>query len=105
MIRVIKFPHATAMVVGIILGVSVFIQSSEITRLVPSTRGVMLAWLAAGALTVCGALVCAELSVLYPQTGGGFVFLKEIFFPSLGFLLGLTIFMSDHSRTLSPLAA
>ena len=104
MIRVIKFPHATAMVVGIILGVSVFIQSSEITRLVPSTRGVMLAWLAAGALTVCGALVCAELSVLYPQTGGVYVFLKEIFSPALGFLWGWAMFWSVHSGIIAAIA-
>src|SRR5215475_14722735 len=92
------------MVVGIILGVSVFIQSSEITCLVPSTRGVMLAWLAAGALTVCGALVCAELSVLYPQTGGVYVFLKEIFSPALGFHWGWAMFWSVHSGIIAAIA-
>src|SRR5215471_18312676 len=92
------------MVVGIILGVSVFIQSSEITRLVPSTRGVMLAWLAAGALTVCGALVCAELSVLYPETGGVYVFLKQIFSPALGFLWGWAMFWSVHSGIIAAIA-
>src|SRR5215470_14528617 len=104
MIRVIKFPHATAMVVGIIVGASIFIQSSEITRLVPSTRGVMLAWLAAGALTLCGALVCAELSAVFPQTGGVYVFLKEIFSPALGFLWGWGMFWSVHSGIIAAIA-
>jgi len=52
-----RLPHAAALVVGIILGASIFIQSSEITRQVPNTTLVMLAWLAAGLLTFCGALV------------------------------------------------
>jgi hypothetical protein len=46
--RVIGLPQATAIVVGIIIGASVFVQASEITALVPSLGGVPLAWIAAG---------------------------------------------------------
>src|SRR5437660_591204 len=102
--RSLRLSHATAMVVGIILGASIFIQSSEITRHVPSTRGVMLAWLAAGALTLCGALVCAELSAAFPQTGGIYVFLKELFSPAPGFLWGWAMFWSVHSGIIAAIA-
>lgn len=102
--RSMKFRHALAMVVGIILGASVFIQASEITRLAPSARGVMLAWLAAGMLTLCGALVCAELSVTFPQTGGVYVFLNRIFSPALGFLWGWAMFWSIHSGIIAAIA-
>src|SRR5436305_2551642 len=102
--RSMRFSHATAMVVGIILGASIFIQSSEITRLVPSTAAVMLAWLAAGALTFCGALVCAELSSAFPQTGGVYVFLRQIFSPALGFLWGWAMFWSIHSGIIAAIA-
>jgi APA family basic amino acid/polyamine antiporter len=96
--------HATAMVVGIILGASIFIQPSEITRLVPSTTGVLLVWLAAGVLTLCGALVCAELSAVFPSTGGVYVFLKEIFSPAIGFLWGWGMFWSMHSGIIAAIA-
>lgn len=96
--------HATAMVVGIILGASIFIQPSEITRLVPSTTGVLLVWLAAGVLTLCGALVCAELSAVFPSTGGVYVFLKELFSPALGFLWGWGMFWSMHSGIIAAIA-
>jgi len=99
-----SLPHATAMVVGIILGASIFIQPSEITRLVPSVRGLMLVWLAAGVLTGCGALVCAELSSAFPHTGGVYVFLKEIFSPALGFLWGWGMFWSMHSGIIAAIA-
>ncbi|HKT51728.1 MAG TPA: amino acid permease, partial [Candidatus Angelobacter sp.] len=95
---------ATAMVVGIILGASIFIQPSEITRLVPSSTGVLLVWLAAGVLTLCGALVCAELSAVFPSTGGVYVFLKEIFSPALGFLWGWGMFWSMHSGIIAAIA-
>jgi APA family basic amino acid/polyamine antiporter len=96
--------HATAMVVGIILGASIFIQPSEITRLVPSAGGVLLVWLAAGGLTFCGALVCAELSAVFPTTGGVYVFLKEIFSPVVGFTWGWGMFWSMHSGILAAIA-
>lgn len=102
--RSIKLPHATAMVVGIIVGASIFTQPSEITRLVPSTSGILLVWLAAGGLTLCGALVCAELAAVFPQTGGVYVFLKETFSPALGFLWGWAMFWSVHSGILAAIA-
>jgi APA family basic amino acid/polyamine antiporter len=102
--RSIKLPHATAMVVGIIVGASIFTQPSEITRLVPSAFGVVLVWLAAGVLTLCGALVCAELASVFPLTGGVYVFLKEIFSPVLGFLWGWAMFWSVHSGILAAIA-
>ena len=59
--KAIRLPHATAMVVGIIVGASIFVQPSEITGQVGSVAGVFFVWLVAGLLTVCGALVCADV--------------------------------------------
>lgn len=102
--RSMSLVHATAMVVGIILGASIFIQPSEITRLVPNARGLMLVWLAAGALTFCGAMVCAELAAVFPDTGGVYVFLKNIFSPAAGFLWGWGMFWSMHSGIIAAIA-
>jgi APA family basic amino acid/polyamine antiporter len=85
------------MVVGIIVGASIFVQQSEIARHVPSAGGVLSIWLVAGALTLFGSLVCAELSSVYPRTGGVYVFLKETLSPSVGFLWGWTMFWMAHS--------
>jgi len=102
--RSMGLSHATAMVVGIILGASIFIQPSEISRLVPDTRGLMLVWLAAGLLTLCGALVCAELSSAFPSTGGVYVFLQQSFSPTLGFLWGWAMFWVMHSGIIAAIA-
>src|SRR5215471_11674100 len=104
LLRSMSLAHATSMVIGIILGASIFLQPSEITRLVPSSRGPMLVWLAAGALTLCGALVCAELSAAFPDTGGVYVFLSKIFSPALGFLWGWGMFWSVHSGIVAAIA-
>jgi APA family basic amino acid/polyamine antiporter len=96
--------HATAMVVGTIIGASIFVQPSEITRQMPSVTGIVLVWLAAGVLTLFGALVCAELSSAFPQTGGVYVFLREAYSPSVGFLWGWAMFWSMHSGIIAAIA-
>ncbi len=95
--RPIGLPQAIAMVVGIIVGASIFVQPSEINRHVPSVGGVLSVWLTAGVLTLFGSLVCAELSSAFPQTGGVYVFLKETLSPGWGFLWGWAMFWSVHS--------
>jgi basic amino acid/polyamine antiporter, APA family len=102
--RAIGLPHATAIVVGIIIGASVFVQASEITARVPSLAGVTLAWVVAGLLTMAGALVCAELSSAMPRTGGVYVFLREIYSPGLGFLWGWAMFWSMHTGIAAAIA-
>src|ERR1039458_7864803 len=95
--RPIGLLHATAMVVGIIIGASIFVQPSEINRHVPTVSGVLSVWLAAGILTLFGALVCAQLSAAFPRTGGVYVFLTETLSPACGFLWGWAMFWSAHS--------
>jgi APA family basic amino acid/polyamine antiporter len=95
---------AASMVVGIIVGVSIFVQPSEVTRLATSQRGAALVWLVSGVLTLCAALVCAELAWLFPETGGVYVFLKRIYSPALGFLWGWGMITVMHTGILSAIA-
>jgi len=71
---------------------------------VPHRGAILLAWAVAGVLTLIGALVCAELSSAYPKTGGVYVFLKEIYSPSLGFLWGWAMLWTMHSGILAAIA-
>ena len=102
--RAIGLPQATAIVVGIIIGASVFVQASEITNFVPDPRGVVAVWIVAGLLTMAGALVCAELASAMPQTGGVYVYLREIYSPALGFLWGWAMFWSMHTGIMAAIA-
>src|SRR2546423_4423894 len=102
--RTIGLTQATAMVVGTIVGSSIFVQPSEVSRAVPTFSGMLLVWIAAGALTWVGASVCAELSSAYPRTGGVYVFLREMFSPAAGFLWGWAMFWSMHSGIIAAIA-
>src|SRR3954449_12446943 len=102
--RTIGLTQATAMVVGTIVGSSIFVQPSEVSRAVPTFVGMLLVWIAAGALTWFGASICAELSSAYPKTGGVYVFLREMFSPAAGFLWGWAMLWSMHSGIIAAIA-
>jgi APA family basic amino acid/polyamine antiporter len=102
--RAIRLPHATALVVGTIIGASIFVQPSEITGQVPSISGILLVWLISGSLTLIGALVCAELASTFTETGGVYVYLREAYNPATGFLWGWAMFWSMHSGIIAAIA-
>lgn len=102
--RAIRLPHATAMVAGTIIGAAIFVQPAEITGQVSSIGGVFLVWLAAGALTMVGALVCAEYASVFPRTGGVYVYLNRVYAPWMGFLWGWAMFWSVHSGIIAVIA-
>jgi APA family basic amino acid/polyamine antiporter len=102
--RAIRLPHATAMVVGTIIGTAIFVQPSEVTGRVPSLTGAALVWLVAGGLTLIGALVTAELASTFPESGGVYAFLRESFGGWLGFLWGWAMFWTMHSGIIAAIA-
>jgi len=103
-VRAIGLGRATAMVVGTIIGASIFVQPSLVSGAVPSVGGVLLVWAAAGALTLIGALITAELSSAFPHTGGVYVFLKRAYSPAVGYLWGWAMFWVMHSGIIAAIA-
>ncbi|MGH7712305.1 MAG: APC family permease [Gemmatimonadaceae bacterium] len=102
--RAMRLPHATALVIGTIIGASIFVQPSEVTTQVHSVQAVLLVWLLSGAVTLIGALICAELASTFTRTGGVYVYLSEGFHPALGFLWGWAMLLTMHSGILAAIA-
>lgn len=92
------------MVVGTIIGASIFVQPSLVTSSMGSRTGVLLVWALAGALTLIGALVCAELSSAFPATGGVYVYLRNAYSPALAYLWGWAMFWVMHSGIIAAIA-
>ena len=79
---------ATLIVIGIVIGVGIFLLPNVIARSLPWGPAMLAVWLGAGALSYCGALAYAELGAMMPATGGQYVYLREAFGGCCGFLGG-----------------
>src|SRR2546421_6588398 len=95
---------ATMIVVGSMIGSGIFITSAESARLTGAPGWLILAWAVAGVMTITGALCCSELAAMMPRAGGVYVFLREAYGPSLGFLFGWTLFLVIQTGTIAAVA-
>jgi APA family basic amino acid/polyamine antiporter len=95
---------ATMIVIGSMIGSGIFITSAESARLIGAPGWLLLAWAVAGLLTITGALCCSELATMMPRAGGVYVFLREAYGPSLGFLYGWTLFLVIQTGTIAAVA-
>jgi APA family basic amino acid/polyamine antiporter len=95
---------ATMIVVGSMIGSGIFITSAESARLTGAPGWLVLAWAVAGLMTITGALCCSELAAMMPRAGGVYVFLREAYGPSLGFLFGWTLFLVIQTGTIAAVA-
>jgi APA family basic amino acid/polyamine antiporter len=95
---------ATMIVVGSMIGSGIFITSAESSRLTGAPGWLILAWAIAGIMTMTGALCCSELATMMPRAGGVYVFLREAYGPSVGFLFGWTLFLVIQTGTIAAVA-
>jgi APA family basic amino acid/polyamine antiporter len=95
---------AAMIVIGSMIGSGIFITSAESSRLIGTPGWLLLAWAVAGLMTITGALCCSELATMMPRAGGVYVFLREAYGPSLGFLFGWTLFLVVQTGTIAAVA-
>lgn len=77
--RVLGPWQATAIVAGTIIGSGIFLVPQEMIRAAGSFKLVYLAWLAAGLLSLFGAMTYAELAAMRPFAGGEYVYLRDAY--------------------------
>ena len=90
LVRSLTLVPAAAIILANIIGTGVFVKARVMTCNVGSPEMVLLVWLLAGLLTLCGALVYAELGAMMPRSGGDFHFIGAALGRRVAFLMGWT---------------
>ena len=104
LVRALGPIDATMIVMGSMIGSGIFITSAESSRLIGAPGWLLLAWAVAGLLTITGALCCSELATMMPRAGGVYVFVREAYGSSVGFLYGWTLFLVIQTGTIAAVA-
>ena len=88
LVRNLGFPQSFSLVVGTVIGTGVFLKAATMSNLVGSSMMVLVAWIAAGILSLIGAFCYAEIGSRFPRAGGEYVYLKEAYGDLPAFLFG-----------------
>jgi APA family basic amino acid/polyamine antiporter len=88
LIRGLGLIAAISIVIGNVIGTGVFLKTRVMICNVGSPSKVIVVWIAAGVLSLAGALTYAELAAMMPRAGGEYVFLREAYGARWGFLYG-----------------
>jgi basic amino acid/polyamine antiporter, APA family len=102
--RVIGLPTSILIVAGIMIGSGVFKKIAPMSLSLMSEPYILLAWAAAGLITILGAFTYSGLASLTDETGGIYEYLRLIYGDFTAYLLGWTYFMIVGSGSIAALA-
>ena len=103
--RLLGVTDLTLLAMGTVIGSGIFLVPAVVLRETGGTSGpAMLVWLAAGVLSLLGALTYAEMGAMKPEAGGLYVYVRDTFGPLPAFLYGWTSFFVIASGSTATLA-
>ena len=93
LVRGLGLVAAISIIIGNVIGTGVFLKARVMTCNVGSPEWVLVAWTAAGVLSLAGALTYAELAAMMPRAGGSYNYLRDSFGRLSAFLFGWMIML------------
>ncbi len=92
--RLLRIADVVSLVLGIVVGVSIFKVPGDVFSLSQRPEIALLIWGLGAVLAICGALCYCELAAAFPKFGGEYVYLSQAFGERFGFLFAwMTIFI------------
>lgn len=79
---------ALSIVVGMVLGAGAFVKPPIVLAAAGDSNMAFLAWIVGGIFAMAGGLTMCELGVLFPRTGGVYVYLEEVYGEKTAYLFG-----------------
>jgi basic amino acid/polyamine antiporter, APA family len=90
--------------IGTVLGSGIFLVPSSVLNQSGGALGIaLIVWVAAGILSVLGALTYGELGAMKPEAGGIYIYIRDAFGPFLAFLYGWALFFVIGSGSVATL--
>lgn len=86
--RTLGLATAISLVVANMVGSGIYTSLGFQLQNMQSLFAVLMLWVVGGLVALCGSLVYGELGAAFPQNGGEYNFLSQLYSPLLGFLSG-----------------
>jgi len=105
LIRALGVAAAASLAICNVIGQGIFLKARAMTCNVGAPDIVILAWVIAGLLALCGSLTFAELGAMIPDSGGPYAYLRRAFGGPTAFAYGWMMFFLGGPLSAAALAA
>lgn len=84
---------AIALIVGQVIAVGIFLTPAGMAKSVGSPFWLLAIWLVIGLMTLSGALCYGEFAARFPEAGGSYIYLREVYGRLTAFLYGWMVLL------------
>lgn len=99
-----SLPVGIALVIANMIGTGVFTSLGYQVGPLPSGFAILVLWLLGGVVAWCGALTYAEIATTLKRSGGEYLYLSQIYHPTLGFVSGWISTIAGFGGAISAVA-
>jgi len=95
---------AISIVIGSVIGAGIFMKPATMAGQLGSPTLLILVWIVAGAISIFGAMIYAELGAMFPETGGPYVYLEKTYGEFTAFLYGWSTLAVINTAAIASMA-
>ena len=103
LVRGLTLLDSVLLLVGGIIGSSIFLTAKDIAQPLPHPAWFLLVWVLGGVVSLMACFAFAELGSMFPDSGGQYVYLREAFGDLPAFLYGWMLFSVANGGTIAAL--
>ena len=104
LVRGLGLLDSVLLLVGGIIGSSIFLTAKDIAAVLPHPVLFLLVWFLGGGISMCACFAFAELGSMFPDSGGQYVYLREAYGDLPAFLYGWMLFSVGNGGSIAALA-
>jgi len=104
LVRGLTLLDSVLLLVGGIIGSSIFLTAKDIAGPLPHPVLFLLVWVLGGVISMCACFAFAELGSMFPDSGGQYVYLREAYGDLPAFLYGWMLFSVGNGGSIAALA-
>jgi basic amino acid/polyamine antiporter, APA family len=104
LVRGLSLLDSVLLLVGGIIGSSIFLTAKDIAGPLPHPVLFLLVWVLGGMISMCACFAFAELGSMFPEAGGQYVYLREAYGDLPAFLYGWMLFSVANGGSIAALA-
>src|SRR5579871_5492138 len=104
LVRGLSLLDSVLLLVGGIVGSSIFLTAKDIAGVLPSPALFLMVWIFGAFISLFACFAFAEMAAMFPDSGGQYVYMREAYGDFVGFLYGWVIFTVSNGGSIAALA-